>query len=53
MSDTNMNFHINDSELERLAIIYSQLQEPNRSIVVMGANLLLASQAALEPRKVS
>lgn len=37
---------VSEKELSTLAQIYTQLQEPKRNIVVMGANLLLASQNA-------
>lgn len=39
---------VTDKELKQLADIYKQLQEPNRSIITMGINLLLASQTANE-----
>lgn len=39
---------VTDKELKQLADIYKQLQEPNRSIITMGINLLLASQMASE-----
>lgn len=40
------DLEVSSSEMEILAKIYRNLSEPRRSILVMGGNLLLASQNA-------
>lgn len=42
---------VSEEELKKLVDIYSQLQEPDRNIFVMGGNLLLASQLSKKRRK--
>ena len=40
------DLEVSSSEIEMLAKIYRNLSEPRSSILVMGGNLLLASQNA-------
>lgn len=42
----NELINISDDELRKLTEIYTQLREPRRELVIMGLNLLLASQNA-------
>lgn len=46
MEKKDDGINVTDKELSQLATIYAQLQEPDRTIFIMGGNLLLASQKA-------